>query len=260
MADVNYEVDGAIATITLNRPDARNAYSAELIGGLVGSLNAAERDDDVRAVVLTGAGTSFCAGGDLKAMRDKQGMFAGDPAELRDNYRQGIQSITRRFDSFEKPVVAAINGPAIGAGLGLASMCDIRVAATEAKFGASFTRVGLVPGDGSGYLLARAIGFSRALELVLTSRTFDADEAHFIGFVHEVVDRAAVVPRAHEIAAHLASLPQQALRLTKAAMYRSWAGDVESAMHIAAAFQSLSQHTAEHEAAIDAMLNRVSGR
>ena len=257
MSDVLYEVDGPVATITLNRPDARNAYSAELIGGLVGSIAAAERDDDVRALVLTGAGSAFCAGGDLKAMHDRAGMFSGDPAELRDNYRLGIQSITRAFEAFEKPVVAAINGPAIGAGFGLAAMTDIRVADPGAKFGASFTRVGLVPGDGSGYLIARAIGFSRAMELLLTSRVFDADEAHWIGFVHEVCEPGQSVARAIDLAMHLASLPQQSLRLTKVALKRSWAGDTETALHIAAAFQSLSQNTEEHRDAVAAMLDRI---
>lgn len=258
MSDILYDVDHSVATITLNRPDARNAYSAELIGGLVGSLSAAERNDDVRAVIITGAGPAFCAGGDLKAMKEKTGMFEGDPAELRDNYRQGIQSITRRFDSFEKPVIAAINGPAIGAGFGLASMCDIRVASEEARFGASFTRVGLVPGDGSGYLLARAIGFSRALELLLTSRIFDADEAHWIGFVHHVVDPDEVMSTAGDIAARLVAMPQQALRLTKVSLYRSWSGDTEAAMQLAAAFQSLSQNTDEHLEAVEAMLDRLA--
>ncbi len=257
MPDVLYETDGAIATITLNRPEARNAYSAELIGGLVGSLTAAERDDSVRAVVLTGAGKSFCAGGDLKAMRDRTGMFAGAPDELRDNYRLGIQSITRRFASFEKPVVAAINGAAIGAGLGLATMADIRVASSNAKFGASFTRVGLIPGDGSGYLLARAIGFSRAMELVLTSRIFDAAEAHFIGLVHDVVDPDDVLPTALGVAEHLASLPAPAVRLAKTALVRTWAGDVEAALHMSAAFQAMAQNSDEHFAAVDAMLEEM---
>lgn len=257
MSDLLYTVDGAVATITLNRPDARNAYSAELIGGLVGSLTVAERDDDVRAVVLTGAGAAFCAGGDLKAMQARSGMFSGDPAELRDNYRQGIQSITRAFEAFEKPVVAAINGAAIGAGLGLAAMADIRVAASSAKFGASFTRIGLIPGDGSGYLLARAIGFSRAMEILLTSRVFGADEAHWMGFVHEVVDADEVVSRANQIAGELAALPQQALRLTKMSLKRSWAGDTETALHIAAAFQALAQNSPEHQAAVDELLDRL---
>lgn len=257
MSDVIYEVEGAIATITLNRPDARNAYSANLIGGLVGSLTAAERDDDVRVVILTGAGPAFCAGGDLKAMQKREKMFSGNPAELRDNYRLGIQSITRRFDSFEKPVIGALNGAAVGAGLGLASMCDIRVASSEAKFGASFTRVGVIPGDGSGYLLARAIGFSRAMELILTSRIFDADEARFIGFVHEVVEPAEVLPRARQIAEHIASLPVWAVRLSKVSLVRSWEGGPEVAMQIAAAFQSLAQHDDEHMDAVQRLLDRL---
>lgn len=258
MEDVLYEVAGSIGVITLNRPAARNAYSAELIGGLVGSLAAAERDNEVRAVVLTGAGKAFCAGGDLKAMHERSGMFAGDPAELRDNYRLGIQSITRTFERFEKPVVAAINGAAIGAGFGLAAMADIRVADPAAKFGASFTRVGLIPGDGSGYLIARAIGFSRAMELLLTSRVFEADEAHWMGFIHEVSEPGESLERAVEVATQLAALPEQALRLTKVSLKRSWAGDTETALHIAAAFQALAQNTAEHEDAVAAMLDRIS--
>ena len=258
MADLVYEVDGPVGVITLNRPDARNAYSAELIGGLVGSLTVASRDDTVRAVVVTGAGSAFCAGGDLKAMRDKSGMFAGDPAELRDNYRAGIQSITRAFEAFEKPVVAAINGAAIGAGLGLATMCDIRIAARRAKFGASFTRVGLIPGDGSGYLLARAIGFSRAMELVLTSRIFDAEEARWIGLVHDLVDETEdVLGVAMQRAMELAAMPQQSLRLAKTQMKRCWSSDTENALQMAAAFQALTQNTEEHAAAVESMIEKL---
>lgn len=257
MLDLLYEVDGGVGTITLNRPQARNAYSAELVGGLVGAVDAAARNDAVRALIITGAGRSFSAGGDLKAMQEKSGMFAGDPAELRDNYRAGIQSVTRALEAFEKPVIAAINGAAVGAGLGLALLADIRIAADDAKFGAAFTRIGLIPGDGSGYLLARAIGFSRAMELVLTSRIFDAHEAKLIGLVHELTSPTHVLERAREVAQELAAMPQQALRLAKTHMKRSWHGDTETALHLAAAFQAVAQRSAEHDEAVDALLEQL---
>lgn len=257
MLDLIYEVDGAVGTITLNRPDARNAYSAELVGGLVGAVEAAARNDAVRALIITGAGRSFSAGGDLKAMHDRSGMFSGDAAELRDNYRVGIQSITRALEAFEKPVIAAISGAAVGAGLGLATLADIRIAADDAKFGAAFTRIGLIPGDGSGYLLARAIGFSRAMELVLTSRIFDVEEARAIGLVHEVVPQHRVMLRAREVANNLAEMPQQALRLAKISLKRSWHSDTENALQLAAAFQALAQHTPEHQEAVAALIRQL---
>ncbi|MFB6264804.1 MAG: enoyl-CoA hydratase-related protein [Bradymonadaceae bacterium] len=193
MPDVLYEKrDEHVVDITLNRPEARNAYSDTMVDELVGSLDRAEDDPDVHAVVLSGAGESFSAGGDLKAMRDRSGMFEGDPVDLRNNYRRGLHRVPRRFDDFEKPVVAAIDGPAIGAGLDLALMCDLRIAAESATFGSTFARVGVVPGDGGAYLLARAVGFSTAVELILTARLVDADEALDIDLVHRVVEDGEV--------------------------------------------------------------------
>ena len=145
LTDLQYRVEGPIARITLDRPDARNAYSDGMIDSLIAALDAAEADPSVRCVVLTGAGSAFSAGGDLKAMRDKTGMFAGGPAALRARYIARIQQIPRRMARRTLPVIAAINGPAIGAGLDLACMCDLRIAAEGARFGSTFTRVGLVP-------------------------------------------------------------------------------------------------------------------
>ncbi len=257
MPDVLYDTEDQIATITLNRPDARNAYSDAMVRELVESLDRAATDDAVDVVVVTGAGSAFCAGGDLKAMQNKSGMFGGDPVELREQYMRGIQTIPRRFDQFEKPTIAAINGPAIGAGLGLALMCDLRVASEEAKFGSTFARVGLIPGDGGAYLLTRVVGFPRALELMLTARVIDADEAKEIDLVHRVVADDDVIDSAGEMAARIASLPSKAIRTAKAALYRSVDQDLETSLQITAALQGLIQRTDEHQEAVDELLESL---
>lgn len=260
MPDVLYDVEDAIATITLNRPDARNAYSSEMANELIEALDSAEIDRAVRAVIVTGAGPAFCAGGDLKAMRDESGMFAGDPVELRDNYLRGMQRIPRRFESFEKPVIAAINGHAIGAGLDLSLMCDIRIASRAAKFGSTFARVGLIPGDGGAYLLTRVVGFARAVELILTAKVIDAERALAIELVHEVVEPDQVLERARETAAQIAELPPKAVKTAKAALYRCADRDIETSLQITAALQSCVQRTDEHKEAVEAMLEKISGK
>ncbi|MCA9716392.1 MAG: enoyl-CoA hydratase/isomerase family protein, partial [Myxococcales bacterium] len=254
--DLRYEIDGAVATITLDRPAARNAYSEAMVTSLIAALDEAERDDAVRCLVLTGAGEAFSAGGDLKRMRDRVGMFAGGAAELRSRYVDGIQRIPRRLALCEKPVIAAVNGAAIGAGLDLACMCDIRIAAAGAKLGSTFVKVGLVPGDGGAYLLARVVGFPRALELVLTGRVITAEEGLEIGLVHRVVPSGRALEVAREQAALIAQNPPVAVRLAKRAAYRSWGADLETALELAATYQGIAQRTEDHDEAVRALLER----
>ncbi len=260
MKHVLYEVSDHVAWITLNRPEARNAYSPELVTELVESLTRADHDDDVRVILVTGAGPAFCAGGDLKAMQNRDGMFAGDPVELRRRYVRGIQSIPRRFDSLETPTIAVINGAAIGAGLGLALMCDLRIASDEAKFGSTFARVGLIPGDGGAYLLTRVVGFSRAAELILTARVFDAQEALSIELVHQIAPLEELRDRALDLAQSIAALPPKAVQMAKTALYRSVDRDLETALHITSALQGLVQSTPEHEEAVAALLTSLERR
>lgn len=245
---VRVDVDGAVATITLNRPEARNAYSDEMCVQLCDAIEQCQRDQAVLAVVLTGAGASFHAGGDVKAMKARAGMFAGDPAELRQRYLDGIQAVPRRIATFRKPLLCAINGPAIGAGLDLACMCDLRVASRSAKLGSTFVKVGLVPGDGGAFFLARTVGFPRALELMLRGRILSAEEALQIGLVHEVVDDQDLQPRARALADELASLPADALQLTKRAAYESWNSEVHRALELAATYQGVAQNHPDHAA------------
>lgn len=247
---VRYEQDGPLALLTLDRPDARNAYSEAMCEQLVAALDRADGDEAVRCAILTGAGSAFHAGGDVKAMRERSGMFAGDPAELRRRYVRGIQAVPRRIAEFEKPLLAAINGPAIGAGLDLACMCDLRIAAASATMGSTFVRVGLVPGDGGAFFLARVVGFPRALELMLTGRVVDAEEALRLGLVHEVAPPDRLLDVARERALAIAAHPTDAVRLTKRAAYRSWHCDQATALELAATFQGIAQNLPAHQRAL----------
>ena len=240
----------------LDRPDARNAWSDKMLAGFVAALDQAAADERVRCVILTGRGPSFSAGGDLKAMRDRAGMFAGGPVELRTRYSQGIQSIPRRLARFDKPVVAAVNGAAIGAGLDLACMCDIRVASADAKFGSTFVKVGLVPGDGGAYLLTRTIGFPRALDLILTGRVIDSDEALRIGLVHTVVPADQVRDAARKAAERIARNAPLAVQLAKSACYRSYDLSLEPSLELAASYQGIVQNSDDHLEGVAAILER----
>jgi len=168
-----------------------------------------------------------------------------------------LQQVTRRFQSFEKPVIAAMNGAAIGAGLGLALNCDIRIAAEAAKMGATFTQIGLIPGDGSAYLLARAVGFPKALELILTSRVISARQALGMGLVNEVVEPERLMARSFEVAQEMVALPPKALSLAKALLYKTVHTDLETSLQMAAAFQGLTQSTQEHVDAVDDLLTSL---
>lgn len=252
--DLRYEKDGGVLTLTLDREEARNAYSDAMIDSIVRALDAAETDDTVRCVVVRGAGQTFSAGGDLKSMQDHSGMFEGDPVHLRSQYLRGIQRIPRRLARFEKPVIAAINGPAIGAGLDLACMCDIRIAANGARFGSTFVKLGLIPGDGGAYLLARVVGFPRALDLVLTGRLIDTIEAEKIGLVNEVVEPGDLMDVVYRRARKIASNAPLAVRLAKSAIYQSWDLSLDHALNLAATYQGIVQNTADHDEGVRAIL------
>jgi 2-(1,2-epoxy-1,2-dihydrophenyl)acetyl-CoA isomerase len=255
-AEVLYDVRGRVAVLTLNRPDAHNAYTGEMFHALEAAFDQAATDDAVRAVVVTGAGKSFSAGGDLKLMQAREGMFAGGPVELRRKYVDGVQRVPRRLARFDKPVVAAVNGAAVGAGLDLACMCDVRIAAQGARFGSPFVRLGLVPGDGGAYFLARIVGFAKALELMLTGRLITAEEAERMGLVNEVVADELVVAAALSKAEAIAENAPLAVQLTKAAAYRSWNASLEEALELASTYQSIAQTSEDHLEGIAAALEK----
>ncbi len=251
--------EDAVITVTLNRPQERNAISeADHIREIEELCDQVTADASIRAVVLTGAGSAFCAGGNVKNMREKSGMFAGSAYELRNKYRRGIQLIPLALYELEVPVVAAINGPAIGAGLDLACMCDIRISSNTAKFAESFVKLGIVPGDGGAWLLPRIIGMAKASLMTLTGDMIDAQTALEYDLVTEVVAPDQLLPRAQEIARRIAANPSPAVRLAKRLLREGQDMKLAPLLELSAAYQALAHHTQDHEEAVAAFLEKRS--
>jgi|SRR5665811_714054 len=252
---------GDVVTWTLNRPDTRNAISElDMIDGFETAIRAANADKTVRAVIVTGAGTAFSSGGNIKHMRDRAGMFGGTAEEIRDGYRDGIQRIPRAFYSLEVPAIAAVNGPAIGAGCDLTLMCDIRIASTNAVFAESFSKVGLVPGDGGAWLLPRAIGMSRASEMAFTGDPIDAATAQRWGLVSQIVEPDELMGAARRLAGRIAANPSQVLRMTKKLLREGQEQSLEALLELSAAMQSIAHQSEDHHDAVAAMLAKTGKR
>lgn len=251
------ERDGPVAIVTLNRPDTRNAISETSHSEEIAAFcAAATRDPSIRAVVLTGAGKAFCAGGNVKHMAEKTGMFGGSAWSIRNQYRTGIQLIPAALYELEVPVVAAVNGPAIGAGLDLACMADIRIASDKALFAESFVKLGIVPGDGGAWLLPRVIGMARASLMTLTGETIDAAKALEYGLVSEVVAPDAVVSRALEVAHQIAANPGHATRMAKRLLREGQDMKLAPLLELSAAYQALAHQTEDHHEAVAAFLEK----
>jgi 2-(1,2-epoxy-1,2-dihydrophenyl)acetyl-CoA isomerase len=242
--------------ITLNRPERSNAYSSAMVQGLVSVLKHADTDNDIRVIILTGAGKSFCSGGDVKAMREQTGMFAGGPNQLREAYQAGIQQIPLTISQLKTPLIAMVNGPAVGAGCDLAAMCDLRIASSEASFAETFAEVGLVPGDGGAYFLTRLIGFGKAMEMFLTCKKILAPEALEIGLVNKVVPHLELKKETEELASHLEKLPPIALQMTKKAVSHAYQGDLSSHLELMSAYQAITQRSSDHFAALEGMIEK----
>ncbi|MEM5786412.1 MAG: enoyl-CoA hydratase-related protein [Syntrophobacteraceae bacterium] len=259
-SEILYEEQGKIAILTLNRPDIRNAINDRLIPEILDALGRVPKNDAICVLIVTGAGTAFSAGGDLKAMNARTGMFEGDPGRLRENYRSGLQQIPLAFKNLDVPTIAAVNGPAIGAGCDIACMCDIRIAGEKARFGVTFLSLGLVPGDGGAFFLPRVVGFSKALELAFTCRVIDVAEAYRIGLVSEVVSPDNLMKRSMEIASEIARQPARSLRMAKRLFYSAREKSLEETLELSAAYQALCHHMPEHAEALEALFaNQRSG-
>ncbi|OZF08834.1 enoyl-CoA hydratase [Rhodococcus sp. 15-1154-1] len=246
---------------TLNNPESRNPISdIETVEAIEDAVSDVNRDPSVRVAILTGAGSAFSSGGNVKHMRDKEGMFGGSPAELRQGYRHGIQRIPKALYHCEIPTIAAVNGAAIGAGCDLALMCDLRIASTTAKFAESFVKVGIIPGDGGAWLLPRAIGMARASEMAFTGEAIDAATALEWGLVSQVVEPGDLLGAAHALADRVAANPPQVLRMTKKLLREGQHQSLESLLELSAAYQAVAHTTADHAEAVDAMLSRRDPR
>ena len=251
------EREGPIAIVTLNNPNERNAIStSEQVQEIADFCFQATRDLSLRAVILTGAGKSFCAGGNIKNMQEKSGMFAGSPFGLRNYYRTGIQMIPQSLYELEIPVIAAINGAAIGAGLDLACMCDVRIASDKALFGETFVNLGIVPGDGGAWFLPRIVGMSRASLMTLTGEVIDAAKALEYGLVSDIVAPDALLDRAMEIARTLAGKPGHATRMAKRLLREGQDMKLGPLLELSAAYQALAHHTEDHTEAVNAFMEK----
>lgn len=254
---LQYEQDGGVVTLTMNRPDIRNALiGLEDADEILAACNRITRDMSVRAVILTGAGTAFSAGGDIKRMREVMAPGADGPSDTRHVYRTGIQRIPLALYNLEVPTIAAVNGAAIGAGCDLACMCDIRIASENARFAESFIKLSLVPGDGGAWLLPRAVGMSKACEMAFTGDAIDAAEALRCGLVSRVVAPEALLDEARAIAARIACNPGQALRMTKRLMREGQHTRLDTLLEMSAGFQALAHTAPDHHEAVDAFLNK----
>lgn len=252
---VIYEQTGAIVTLTLNAPDERNALSTQAQwDSIVDAVDRVQADMSVNCVILTGAGSAFCAGGNVKNMKDRSGIAQGNGYQIREGYRKGIQRIPLAFQRLDVPAIAAVNGPAVGAGCDLATMCDIRIASEKARFAESFVKLGIIPGDGGAWLLPRVVGYSKAAELTFTGDMISAAEALACGLVSKVVAPDQLMTEARALATRIAANPGPALRMAKRLLKESSHQRLESLLEMSAAYQALAHQTPEHSAAIDAFV------
>jgi len=251
-----YDQKGPVVTLTMNEPARRNPLTRNsAVADFISAIERIHNDRSVRAVILTGAGTAFSSGGDIRDMeRQSSGEVGG--MQIRQEYRTGIQRLPLALFNLEVPVIAAVNGAAIGAGMDLACMCDIRIASEHAKFAESFVKLGIIPGDGGAWLLPRLIGLSRASELSFTGEVIGAQQAADWGLVSRVVPADQLLAAADEVAHKIAANPPHAVRLTKRLLREAMHTRLDTLLEMAAAFQALSHQTEDHREAVSAFLEK----
>jgi enoyl-CoA hydratase/carnithine racemase len=252
-----HETKDGVALLTLNAPETRNALTdPEMCKAICEAMGRLSEDTSVRCAILTGAGTAFSSGGNLKHMRDRVGIFEGDAIDIRNAYRAGIQSVSKAVWAVEVPIIAAVNGPAYGAGCDLACFCDIRIASERAVFAENFVSVGLISGDGGAWILPRQIGLSRAAEMAFTADPIAAETALSWGLVSSLVPHERLLTEALELAARIARNPARQLRLTKRLIRESTISNLDQVLELAAAFQGSVHQTEDHAEAVAALLER----
>src|SRR5213595_3643954 len=237
MSDLLYEVNDKIATITLNRPDKLNAFTGPMIDAWARALAEAQADDNVNVVIVTGTGRAFCSGGDVGRMRE------GEPSALegKNSLWEGVHRVPKTLEAMDKPVIAMVNGLAVGAGMGMCVMCDMRVAAESARFSTGYVRVGLVPGDGDTYFLPRLVGAAKALELLWTADFIEGPEAHRLGIVNRVVPAGDLAQEARAFAEQIANGPQIPIRMIKRLVYQSLRLDLRTHLDLVSSHMEIGR-------------------
>lgn len=255
-------LNGRVATLTFQRHDVRNALTGTgLIDDIVNVADWVNRTPEVSVLILTGDGSAFSAGGNIKEMSErdgehKDGAFGGDVYTVQNKYRQGIQRIPLAMANIDIPVIAAVNGPAIGAGFDLTCMCDIRIGSTKALLGETFVNLGIIPGDGGAWFLQRLIGYQKAAELTLTGRVIGADEAKELGILLDVVEPEQLLEKALEMASRMAEKPPQALRMTKRLLKTAQKMELPEFLEHCALMQGVCHNTEDHLEAVNAFVEK----
>ena len=255
-----FERDGPIVTLTMNQPEQRNPLTGNTaIPEFLAAIDRIHDDQGVRCVILTGNGPSFCAGGDIREMK-RQASPEVSEMDIRHQYRRGIQRLTLGLFDLEVPVIAAVNGHAIGAGLDLACMCDIRIASEKARFAESFIKLGIIPGDGGAWLLPRIVGMSRAAEMAFTGEMLDAEQALAWNLISRVVPHDSLMATAREMAGRIAQHASHGLRLTKRLMREGIHSRLDTVLEMSAVYQAVSHKTPDHSEAVNAFIEKRAAR
>lgn len=249
---VLYEVKDHVAIITLNRPEVKNAFSHEMISLWNDFLIKAREDEAVRVIIVTGKGDTFCSGGDVKDMAEGK-LTSWDMKKF---IWGGVHRIVLTMEDLDKPVIVAVNGAAMGAGMDMAIMCDIRICSDNARFAESYINIGVVPGDGGAYFLPRLVGISKALELLLTGEVIHAQEALNLGIVNRVVPKDRLMDEAYELASNIAKKPPLAVRMIKRAVYEAQTSTLRSHLDYISSQLALLSETKDHREAAKAFLEK----
>lgn len=265
LLDATLQLDNRIALLTLNRDDVRNALTGtHLIEDILKTIHWVNQSDAVSVLVITGAGHAFSAGGNIKEMLERDGeysdgAFSGNVYEVQNKYRNGIQKIPLAVYNCEVPVIAAINGPAIGAGFDLTCMCDMRIGSSKALLGETFVNLGIIPGDGGAWFLQRLIGYQKAADMTFTGRLVKAEEAQEMGLLLDVVSPEELIPAAMKLAKQIAAPPPQATRLTKRLMKAAQRQELGDFLDLCAVFQGMCHNTDDHLEAVSAFVEKRPG-
>ena len=251
------EISDRIATVTLNDPERRNPVTGnDMIAALLETFAKVQADPQVSVMILTGADPAFCAGGDIKEMNDPDSVFRKEPLAAAQSYVDGVQRLPQALYNMDIPTIAAVNGPAVGAGCDLTMMCDMRIASEKARFGEVFLNLGIIPGDAGSWFLLRRLGHQKAADLTFSGRMVEAKEALELGMVLELVPHEKLMARARERAAVIAAKPPRAVRIAKRLMRNAERMDLPDYLNSAAAYQALMHQTEDHHEAVAAFIEK----
>ncbi|MBT8140724.1 MAG: crotonase/enoyl-CoA hydratase family protein [Gammaproteobacteria bacterium] len=255
---VEIEKQGAIGILRMNHDATLNSIAShEDCRDLIHALEDLADDSSISVGIFTGNGRAFSAGGNLKAIQQRNGIGPLEqPDSTRSNYRRGVQRITRAFMDIEVPMIAAVNGHAVGLGCDLACLCDMRIAAESAKFSSSFIKVGIVPGDGGAWSLQQVVGYAKAAEMFFTGDRYTAHEAKAMGLVSEVVADDKLLDEALALAGRIAVNPVRALRLTKRLLREAQKQRMDDVLELSAAYQAIVHETEDHAEAVAALIEK----